>query len=73
MDYLFTVPLGNPKKDLQTILVNMGLLFANYPKSGFWTLNEDFPIERTLNLTFLNKFLLKPLNSCGHTTDFLPR
>ena len=58
MDYLFTVPLGNPKNDLQTILVNMGLLFANYPKSGFWTLNEDFPIERTLNLTFLNKFLL---------------
>ena len=30
MDFLFTVQLGNPKKDCKTILINRGLLFANY-------------------------------------------
>ena len=46
------------KRICKTILVNMGLLFANNPKSGFSNLNDDFPMERTLNLTFLKKFLL---------------
>ena len=29
MDFLLTIRLGNPKKDLQTIPVNSELLFAN--------------------------------------------
>ena len=29
MDFLLTIRLGNPKKDLQTIPVNSGFLFAN--------------------------------------------
>ena len=53
------------KRICKTILVNMGLLFANNPKSGFSNLNDDFPMERTLNLTFLKKFLLQPLNNSG--------
>ena len=28
--FIFTVRLGNPKKDCKTILVNSGLLFAKY-------------------------------------------
>ena len=30
MDCYFTVRLGNPKKECKSILVNSGLLFANY-------------------------------------------
>ena len=54
LDFLFTVRLGNPKKDLQTVLANSGLLFANYAcacktavlKNSFSNPFADFPIER---------------------------
>ena len=51
MDFLFTVRLGNPKKDSQNCLVNWGLLFAYYasacktavPKDSFSNPFFGFP------------------------------
>ena len=54
MDFLFIVRLGNPKTICETILLNSGLLFANYAcayknavlKDSFPNPCLDFPIEQ---------------------------
>ena len=54
MDFLFTVRLGNPKKDLQNCSREQRSFFANYVcaceiavlKNSFSNPFADFPIER---------------------------
>ena len=49
MDFLFTVRLGNRKKICKTVLVNSGLLFANYACACSTAVLD--PVVQTLDST----------------------